>query len=285
MSEPPACPICNGLLIPLFKKNDYHIGQCPSCDVMAVMEQITEAALTTFYNEQMVTSYRPRYRSASKQQRAKWQRRLRLIQAYRDDNGPGVILDVGCSYGAFLFIAQEAGWQTTGIEITQEGIDASRERLGHERVFQHLSALTEPGSFDAICMWDIIEHLNELMADLEKLHRLLKPNGLLALATVNTGAWSCKWFASRWRLFTPPAHLVYFNPHSMKQTLAQVGFEQIFSSTRFLPHVFWQSLTGNARGRSALPARVARRLLTLPIGIAAKWFDAGETLEVLAKRI
>jgi SAM-dependent methyltransferase len=48
---------------------------------------------------------------------------------------PGRLLDVGCGFGEFAAFAQEQGWQAYGTELAPTRIEAARQLLGKERVF------------------------------------------------------------------------------------------------------------------------------------------------------
>lgn len=248
------------------------------------MDPPAESDLPSVYDQEMKDDYRRRYLAISWRQRKKWRRRLRLIESLRDGHSPGTILDIGCSYGAFLSIAQDAGWTTTGIEIMQDGINTSRSRLGHDRVYQNVTALTVANYFDVVCMWDVIEHLTDPKNYLWRLYDLLKPNGLLAIATVNTQAWSQRWFGDQWAYFVPPEHETYFNPGSLHLLLNKTGFEPVFCTTKFVWHVFWRSMKDRPPEPSVLPLRIIKRMMLMPIAVAAKLSDAGETLELVARK-
>lgn len=275
------CPICGGRVVGTWEKSGYHLGRCPSCALIVVMDEVSKEKLKAHYNQgHQAADYRGRYATISKGQRVKWQKRLEEIERRLGERRPGKILDIGCAYGAFLSIAQEAGWRTTGVEVMEEGRRASMERLGHERVYGKLSEVTEVG-FDAVCMWDLIEHLPDPLLELEHVSELLSDGGLLALSTPNTGSWPCRWFGAGWCQFKPPSHLVYFNRANLERALSKAGFEMVRSWTHFVPHQFWHSLTGGPR--QSLGWRVVGRGLTLPLGVASRCCGTGDTLLAIGR--
>ena len=83
-----------------------------------------------------------------------------------------------------------------------------------------------PGeSFDAVTMWDVIEHLNDPFANLCEVWRVLKPGGLFALSTGDIGSLWARLCGGYWQLLTPPQHLFYFNRQSMEKVAERTGFE------------------------------------------------------------
>ena len=97
------------------------------------------------------------------------------------------VLDIGCGGGMFLAKAREAGADTYGIELD----DA---RVHYARTVHNLNVVKYPIEhdywqieykeyFDAITLWDVIEHVNFPIDTLKSAMHLLKPGGVLALDT------------------------------------------------------------------------------------------------------
>jgi SAM-dependent methyltransferase len=98
----------------------------------------------------------------------------------------GRLLDVGCSYGAFLEMARERGFDATGVELSRKATDYARGRRGLEVVHGSLEqAAFAAASFDAVTLWDLIEHLDRPVETLRELHRVLAPGGVLVVFTIN----------------------------------------------------------------------------------------------------
>ena len=78
-----------------------------------------------------------------------------------------------------------AGWNSTGVEPdeTARGIALS----DHQTTLLPGEALQTlaPGSFDAITLWHVLEHVHELHSYLDHIRTLLKPGGSLLIAVPN----------------------------------------------------------------------------------------------------
>src|SRR5215218_7924135 len=74
----------------------------------------------------------------------------------------GRLLEIGSGAGFFLKAAARAGWNAHGVEFSAEAAGYAREELGlqvsHGRAEE---TPYEPASFDAVVMFDVIEHLRD----------------------------------------------------------------------------------------------------------------------------
>ena len=155
--------------------------------------------------------------------RQTFRRCLRLLLRYTD-RASGVLLDVGCSTGIFMELAQEAGWSVSGVEPSKWLAERAQERFGVRVLSTTFEAarLAEQ-SFDVVTMWDVLEHTAEPAAIVDKAAHLLRPGGILALNVPNIESVIARLMSSRWPLLLPE-HLYYFSPASLRLLLAQHGF-------------------------------------------------------------
>lgn len=224
-----ACPICGGApATPVLKKNGYTIACCSQCGTLHVDPLPSEEALQTHYQDSSYFegSAGQGYRSYADMQKAllpHFQRRLRAIEARLDARGR--ILDFGCAAGYFLQVAATAGWTIGGVELSCDMAGQASRALGVP-IFNRLDELP-PGDFDAVTLWDVIEHVPSPVDTLRALGRRLRPGGMLMLSTPNTGHWQAVREPERWESYRPPAHLIYFDARTLKTTLERAGFERI----------------------------------------------------------
>jgi SAM-dependent methyltransferase len=91
------------------------------------------------------------------------------------------ILDVGCGTGANLEMLGQFG-ETEGVDISQDALAFCRER-GFDNV-RHGAAERLPhadNTFDVVTALDVIEHLDDDLASLKEMRRVLKTNGRVLL--------------------------------------------------------------------------------------------------------
>lgn len=279
------CLICAHEMVAVFEVNDFLVGECPNCKFLAILNDIELSSLEKIYSREYYTQVPDRYIQITKQQHDLWARRLQLIKRFQQPGMGNRILDIGCGTGAFLDIAMKQGWDAYGTEISPTAIEFAAEKIGINRLSTDLFSIDESAnSFDVVCMWAMIEHVANPIAYIKKAYTLLKPNGILTLATVNTNSWNHQMFNKRWRYFIPPEHLVYFNTQNIQIFLTQNNFTPLSISTWFNNTAFLQGLSLQRFENYPLPIRFLRKIITYPIKTLANAFDGGDNMEIIAKK-
>ncbi|MDD5544828.1 MAG: class I SAM-dependent methyltransferase [Acidobacteriia bacterium] len=114
------------------------------------------------------------------------------------------VLDIGCSSGRFLKELPRS-WNKYGIEPSIQHRDELKG-YGIQVIAQSLmDPLTDwRGKFDAVCMFDVFEHLFHPFDDMLKALQLLRPGGKLLLSTGNMESFQWKWLGvDHWYLDSP----------------------------------------------------------------------------------
>lgn len=151
---------------------------------------------------------------------------LRTIEKW---HAPGHLLEIGSQVGVFLHAAEQRGWKASGIEPSKWAVQAGRERFGVDLVSGSVElAEYAPGSLDCIVMIDVLEHLIDPLAVLQRCRPWLAPDGVLALSTVNMGTIVAKILGTQWPGFMD-MHLCYFTDSSLREFLRRSGFHWIES--------------------------------------------------------
>ncbi len=182
----------------------------------------------------------------------------------------GRLLDVGCGTGAAVARMRALGWNAEGLDPDPEAIGVA-ERAGIRVTRGTLADLDDAAhanAFDAITLSHVIEHLHDPAAELERIHRLLKPGGLLWIATPNLESLGHRRFGPDWVGLDPPRHLVLFTTASLAGLLRRTGFEPEPSPTP--APMAWVPFSQSAAVRDGRrtgegPARGRRRLRALAI--------------------
>lgn len=145
------------------------------------------------------------------------------------------LLDVGCHIGVMVELAQQAGWDAWGVEPSTWAAKQAQERGLHVINGTLADANLEPGYFDVVTMWDVIEHLTDPAAEVRQVSRVLKKGGVFAIHTIDIESWFARLMGKRWP-WLMEMHLYYFSPRTLGKMLNQMGFEVVRSSSqgRFL---------------------------------------------------
>lgn len=149
---------------------------------------------------------------------------------------PGRLLDVGCGTGQLLEAAREEGWDAVGIEPTPDF--AARAQQKGLRV--HVGYLDEDfdaqGSFDAVTLMAVLEHVPRPLEMLIRVHKLLRKRGAVIVEVPNAHRPEA-WLLDRllrakrqpWTVRTAPLqspfHLSEFSKDSLAKALDLAGFQ------------------------------------------------------------
>jgi SAM-dependent methyltransferase len=87
------------------------------------------------------------------------------------------ILDIGCGTGANLEMLAQFG-DSQGVDVSADALAFCRERgLVNVRQGAAEQLPWEAGSFDLVTGLDVVEHLDDDLAGLKEMHRVLRPGG------------------------------------------------------------------------------------------------------------
>jgi SAM-dependent methyltransferase len=153
---------------------------------------------------------------------------MRSGLCHLEDKAPGDLLEVGCGDGAFMLVAQRAGWRVHGIDFDESAIARARAKVGDGAVVGDLLSMGYPeASFDAIVLNNVIEHLPNPGAVMAECHRVLRPGGRVVMVTPNLDALGHRSFGADWRGLEVPRHLYLFSPTTLKRFAHDAGFAKI----------------------------------------------------------
>jgi 2-polyprenyl-3-methyl-5-hydroxy-6-metoxy-1,4-benzoquinol methylase len=236
---PRSCPVCEANDDrKLFTKGTLSVVQCNVCS-MVFASPIEEEFITGVFYDQLAN---PFYLSPDKLQSdyapVRFERELKLFRRFCSR---GVVLDVGCSTGAFLFQLKQRfanDYQVTGIDVSgpalnhaeQKGIPVLREPF--------LTADFAGRRFSAVTFWAVIEHLANPRDFLSKTSAVLEPGGVCFILVPNFRSLAVRLLGKKYR-YIFPQHVNYFTVRTLKQLVAsRPEFEILhIGSTHFNPLV------------------------------------------------
>lgn len=188
----------------------------------------------------------------------------------------GRLLDIGCASGMFVAVADQAGWQVTGLEVSSWAITRARERCPRATFVTGLLEEQNfaPASFDAITLWDVLEHVHSPRKALQQVCKWLTPEGWLFLNVPDERSWVARLMGKRWVLLLRE-HLWYFSRETLTQLLTQEGFKLVrarsnwvhFSVTNVLVRLSqYPGWLGRVAQRLAQQAWLRRIAVRFPMG-------------------
>ncbi len=245
-----ACPLCGGTKFgKKYQIDEHKIMQCRSCEMMWLTPQPSIDELHSVYddnyfnnphflegNTQYIYGYTDyaaeRFNKQSSYVPIAERTHALISQDVKDPR----LLDVGCGLGYFLDVAHDEGFRVSGVEFN----GAALEQLRRKYVFptycgDFIEFQDEP--FHVITMFDVIEHLLDPFAAIEKANRLLHDQGILLLSTMDCGSLVSRILGTRVEDFRRVREHLYFFTRAAARTLLQRhGFEVL--EIRFHGHTF-----------------------------------------------
>lgn len=153
----------------------------------------------------------------------------------------GRLLDIGCGTGLFLAVARRRGWEPYGVDDCAEAIAYARSEFEldvWDGDFRDFAASGK--SFDAITMWDIIEHARAPVDLLAAARGVLAPGGVIGISTPNQHSILDLVAGGIYRvsggLVTRPLekfyieqHFLYFTPDTLADSCRRAQLEVVHS--------------------------------------------------------
>ncbi|MGA3067053.1 MAG: class I SAM-dependent methyltransferase [Tepidisphaeraceae bacterium] len=138
--------------------------------------------------------------------------------------GDGRLLDFGCGNGTFLRRMKAVGWTCTGIDFSQQAVDAViadgipalQGTLPHPDL--------QPEYFDVVTMRQALEHVPNPRDVLLAAKNILKPGGKLLINVPNYESWEIDYFGDAAQTLQIPRHLLHFTPRTLRNLLESCGF-------------------------------------------------------------
>jgi 2-polyprenyl-3-methyl-5-hydroxy-6-metoxy-1,4-benzoquinol methylase len=137
----------------------------------------------------------------------------------------GRLLDVGCGAGFFLDAARARGYKVSGLDLSPVPAAYARERLGLDvQVGSLYDFDAPPGSFEAITIFQTIEHDPHPAALCERLFQLLAPGGVLMVTTPAADGFVARAMGRFWFGYRNVEHVSFFSRSSLRRALEDAGF-------------------------------------------------------------
>ena len=192
------------------------------------------------------------------------------------------ILDIGCALGAFMDAAGDAGWQVYGLDISQTAVDYVRNTLHFPALcapFPTVAFSSEFGieTFDAVTMWYVIEHFQNLDSVLQAVSRIVKKGGVFAFSTPSASGVSGRYNTQTFFEQSPSDHYTLWEPSRADSILRKYGFKVC----RIVPTGIHPERFPAAKKHGWTKENFQFKLLES----ASKMMKLGDTFEVYCKKI
>ena len=227
------CPWCNNTAVKpylhvkddVLSQEEFDIFECPHCHLLFTDPRPAPSKISAYYESKEYYSHQenksgfiPKIYEAVK--KVNLQHKVSLALG---DLPVGHLLDIGCGVGDFLIQAKQAGWTVQGIEPSQQARTIASQRSNLHPLMPSEAHTLANASFDVITLWHVLEHIDDLHAQIADFVRLLKPGGRLVLALPNFKSADAEYYREYWAAYDVPRHLNHFCRESINN---------IFKNTR-----------------------------------------------------
>jgi SAM-dependent methyltransferase len=238
----------------LATQRGFRIVRCRACGLVYVDQRPVTEDLVSLYSD---------YHTRAGETEASWDLLMGhifvesadILCSSRNGAGRGRLLDVGCGYGGFIALMLERGWDAGGVDPSPMVVDAALKKGRPVRLGTLEAVREENGSYDAVTMFYVLEHLPDPMGALRKVLNLLVPGGTLLLRVPHTTPivrlLSPLGFGGA--LYDPPFHLYDFPPTVLQEMLRRTGFTDV----RTIP------------GEPTVPSHLGSRVAATLFGVLA----------------
>lgn len=231
------CPACGSTAITnilsvkdfTVSKETFAIAECNDCTLRFTQDIPDAAAIAPYYRSEDYISHTNTskglinrlYQAVRKRTIAG---KRKLIQRFTGLD-KGRLLDVGSGTGVFAGEMKKQGWQVTGLEP-----DAGARAIAKQVNAIELSDIddfykTGIGTFDAITLWHVLEHVHDLQGYTRRLKELLNEKGRLFIAVPNYTSADAAIYKEYWAAYDVPRHLYHFSPRSIQRLMQKHGLQ------------------------------------------------------------
>ena len=197
---PPAHQFAGKLLQSDLKGNTLY--RCKSCYLYFRYPRLSKEQLDTLYQVDNTGSWQYKLEN-----RRDWE----IAVNWLNEQVVGeTVLDIGCFDGGFLGNL-EGSWDRYGVEINETAVNSAQKRgvCIISKDFFEMNNLSI--QFDVVTAFDVIEHVGDPKAFVEKIVEVTRPGGTIIISSGNTDAISWRFMRSRYWYCTIGEHISFIN--------------------------------------------------------------------------
>lgn len=259
-----ACPLCGGThLKRVMTCTDFYasgeqfdVFSCEDCGFTFTQDVPVEAEIGRYYETPDYISHSDTKKGAMnvlyhRVRKYMLGKKARLV-AKESHRKSGRLLDIGTGTGYFAATMTQRGWKVEAIEKNEQARAFAKQHFGLEVMNEEALQELEPGSFDVITLWHVMEHLEHLDRTWERLYELLSDRGKLIVAVPNCSSYDAEKYREYWAAYDVPRHLWHFTPVTIQQWASKHGF--VMAARHPMPFdAFYVSILSEKHRKNSFP--------------------------------
>ena len=212
--------------MPVLQSERWSLVECGRCAQrfhrFILSPEWNEIRFSRWMSEEAIRQFEQQHGSGGTSAAAHVQHVLRLQEL-----GVRRVLDFGCGFGQFLEMCRLFGLDAVGVDRS----NARRTGAGVQ-VFAELEEV--PGDFDAITMFEVLEHLDDPLGSLKGLRARLKAGGIMIVEVPDTTGTNSISSRDDYYKIHPLDHINAFTADTLVGMLGRAGFEPIAKEPAFV---------------------------------------------------
>jgi 2-polyprenyl-3-methyl-5-hydroxy-6-metoxy-1,4-benzoquinol methylase len=240
VAENVRCNLCNGNDIrqKLVARDEFwmigekfYIVQCRKCNLAFLNPRPSQEEITNYYPDDYYVDAKEW--NIQRTNVKELQNRLDYVAKHYGPKSPGKLLDIGIFNGAFVSFSLSAGWDAYGLDPSPKAISLARQIVPHERLFHGYaeSPPFPPSTFDAVSMWEVLEHTMDPLDVLKTVSNMVSPQGLIVMSVPNFTSLESRLFGKYWSGLDVPRHLYHFTPATLDKMLKNAELDIVYLKT------------------------------------------------------
>ncbi len=222
-----------------FKQKWLGVKECNNCGMLFISPQPAAQELVELYSREYFEG--GDYRCGHAESCFEESERIvsqELVEKIISMQPKGIFLDIGCAGGQMLNAMRERGYETFGVELSEEAAQSARNKFQQNVITGDIhTAKFESNFFDVVFMGDVLEHVPDPIDVMKEIHRITKSSALVVILcpTQTNALFSRMGFVlynmagKKATVNLPPYHLLEFRPKSMKYLIEHTGFSVLRS--------------------------------------------------------
>ena len=165
---------------------------------------------------------------------------------------PGKHLDFGCGPGDYLVFSRSYGWESTGVEYSDESARAARERGLPVVLMSEVGQLPDE-HFDLVTLNHSLEHLPNPVETLATLVRKVRAGGTVYIELPNLDCLEFRMFGRYYSMLSAPLHFQFFSDETMRLLGEKVGLDLLrCRNNPWMIHYFTYSFLSFLRHKTGI---------------------------------
>ena len=233
------CPACCTAGTQAFSKHGFDYAECPECRTLFVNPRPGAEAFLRYYTESASSKYWATtfYKETAAARRERlWKPMARTVHDTMCRYGASshTVVDVGGGYGLFAEeMSAFLGQLVTVIEPAPHLAEVCRGKgiPVVEKFLETVGSQDLPNRPKTFVSFELFEHLHSPGVFLDRLRALMQVEELFIFTTLSSAGADIRALWEDSKAVSPPHHLNFFNPRSMKRLLERHGLEALEVTT------------------------------------------------------